>query len=68
MTAVVFTILPVFAVVLAGYAVARAGLISNEGVTGFTNVTFYLFVPALLFRAMRGAQGLLQRARHRVDG
>lgn len=54
MTAVVFTILPVFAVVLAGYAVARAGLISNEGVTGFTNVTFYLFVPALLFRAMRG--------------
>jgi len=54
LTAVVFTILPVFAVVLAGYAVARAGLISNEGVTGFTNVTFYLFVPALLFRAMRG--------------
>ncbi|MBK9609687.1 MAG: AEC family transporter [Betaproteobacteria bacterium] len=53
MTAVVFTILPVFAVVLAGYAVARAGLISAEGVTGFTNVTFYLFVPALLFRAMR---------------
>jgi malonate transporter len=54
LTAVVFTILPVFAVVLAGYAVARVGLISNEGVKGFTNVTFYLFMPALLFRAMRG--------------
>jgi malonate transporter and related proteins len=54
LTAVVLTILPVFAVVLAGYAVARAGLISIEGVKGFTNVTFYLFVPALLFRAMRG--------------
>ena len=54
MTAVIFTILPVFAVVLAGYVVARAELISVEGVRGFTNVTFYLFVPALLFRAMRG--------------
>ena len=39
---------------LAGYLVARAHLISSEGVAGFTNVTFYLFVPALLFRAMRG--------------
>jgi predicted permease len=54
MTAVVLTILPVFAVVLAGYLIARAGLISAEGVTGLTNVTFYLFVPALLFRATRG--------------
>lgn len=53
MTAVIFTILPVFGVVLAGWAVARAKLITAEGVTGFTNVTFYLFVPALLFRAMR---------------
>lgn len=43
-----------FAVVLAGYAIARAGLIGAEGVKGLTNVTFYLFVPALLFRAMRG--------------
>ena len=39
---------------LAGYLVARAHLISSEGVAGFTNVTFHLFVPALLFRAMRG--------------
>ena len=53
MTAIVFTILPVFAVALAGYIVARAELISEEGVRGFSNVTFYLFVPALLFRAMR---------------
>ena len=53
MTAVLFTILPVFAVVAAGWAVARAKLISPEGVTGFANVTFYLFVPSLLFRAMR---------------
>jgi len=52
MTAIVFTILPVFAVALAGYIVARADLISEEGVKGFGNVTFYLFVPALLFRAM----------------
>jgi predicted permease len=53
LTAIVFTILPVFAVALAGYIVARAELISEEGVKGFSNVTFYLFVPALLFRAMR---------------
>ena len=53
MTAVIFTILPVFAVVLAGWGVARAKLINAEGVAGFGNVTFYLFVPALLFRAMR---------------
>ena len=54
MTAVIFTILPVFAVVFAGFLLARASLISGEGVRGFTNVTFYLFVPALLFRAMLG--------------
>src|ERR1043165_5388268 len=53
MTAVLFTILPVFAVVGAGWAVARANLISADGVAGFSNVTFYLFVPSLLFRAMR---------------
>ncbi|MEP6702247.1 MAG: AEC family transporter [Betaproteobacteria bacterium] len=53
MTAIVFTILPVFAVALAGYILSRSGLISAEGVKGFSNVTFYLFVPALLFRAMR---------------
>ena len=53
MTAVIFTLLPVFAVVLAGWGVARAKLINAEGVAGFGNVTFYLFVPALLFRAMR---------------
>jgi predicted permease len=28
-------------------------LIREEGIEGFGNVTFYLFVPALLFRAMR---------------
>lgn len=53
MTAVLFIILPVFAVVAAGWAVARARLIGTEGIAGFANVTFYLFVPALLFRAMR---------------
>ena len=45
--------MPVFTVALAGYIIARAGLISGEGLTGFSNVTFCLFVPAQLFRAMR---------------
>lgn len=53
MSAIVFTILPVFAVALAGWILSRARLISEEGIKGFGNVTFYLFVPALLFRAMR---------------
>jgi predicted permease len=53
LSAIVFTILPVFAVALAGWVLSRARLISEEGIKGFGNVTFYLFVPALLFRAMR---------------
>jgi predicted permease len=53
LSAIVFTILPVFAVALAGWILSRARLISEDGIKGFGNVTFYLFVPALLFRAMR---------------
>jgi predicted permease len=53
LSAIVFTILPVFAVALAGWILSRTRLISEDGIKGFGNVTFYLFVPALLFRAMR---------------
>lgn len=52
MTAVILTILPVFGVVLAGWVIAQTGLITEEGIDGLTNVTFYLFMPAMLFRAM----------------
>jgi len=46
------TVLPIFGLVLCGYLVARARLLSEEGLRGLTGFVFYVAIPALLFRIM----------------
>jgi predicted permease len=50
--AVVEIVFPVFAVVLTGYAVARAGIIRDSGVQGIADFVFFLAIPALMFRSV----------------
>lgn len=52
MSAIVDIIMPVFGMVLVGWAIGRSPLLSAEGLRGFTGVTFYALFPALLFRSM----------------
>ena len=52
MNAIVDIIVPVFGLVLVGWAIGSTRLLSPEGLRGLTNVTFYAFFPALLFRSM----------------
>ncbi len=51
-------VLPLFALILCGYAFARFRLIGPDGVRGIAAFVFNLAVPALLFRSM--ATGLPQ--------
>jgi len=56
MQAVLEIVLPVFGLVLAGWALAQTPVLSREGVRGLSNFVFYIAIPALLFRTMaRGA-------------
>jgi len=50
--AILDIIVPVFGTVLVGWLLGRSKLLSPEGLRGLTNVTFYAFFPALLFRSM----------------
>src|SRR5882762_754922 len=52
MNAIVDIIVPVFGMVLVGWALGRTRLLTAEGLRGLTNVTFYALFPALLFRSM----------------
>src|SRR4030088_2699126 len=52
MNAIVDIIVPVFGMVLVGWAIGRTRLLTVEGLRGLTNVTFYALFPALLFRSM----------------
>lgn len=45
-------VLPVFALVLAGWASARFRVLSPEGVRGLAAFVFYVALPAFLFRTM----------------
>jgi predicted permease len=49
MTGVLEVVLPVFALVLAGFLAARRGMVSTEGFAGLTSFVFVLASPALLF-------------------
>ena len=53
MATVLGIVLPVFALIFVGWLIARVGLLSEEGLRGLTNYTFYVAFSALLFRAMR---------------
>jgi hypothetical protein len=55
--AVVEIVLPVFGLVLAGWALAQTSVLSREGVRGLSNFVFYIAIPTLLFRTM--ARGVI---------
>jgi malonate transporter len=48
-------VLPVYGLIAAGWAAARAGVVRADHVGGFSDLTFVVFVPALLFLAMARA-------------
>src|SRR5262245_31252891 len=52
MYSILAIVLPVFAVILLGYAVRRARLFGEEGVRSLSNFCFFVAIPAVLFRAM----------------
>ncbi len=52
MSGILGIVLPVFALVLAGYIGGRARWLSEEGVKGLSSFVFYLAIPALLFRTL----------------
>ncbi|SJZ70134.1 hypothetical protein SAMN02745126_01959 [Enhydrobacter aerosaccus] len=52
MKAILEIIVPVFGMVAVGWVIGRTSLLRPEGLRGLTNVTFYAFFPALLFRSM----------------
>ena len=45
-------ILPVFALIIAGYGVAKTPLLTRQGVIGLNNFVYYVAIPALLFHSM----------------
>ena len=51
-------ILPVFGLILLGYAMGRTPLITKAGVAGINNFVFYCAIPALLFRTMSKLENL----------
>ena len=52
MAVILDIVLPIFGVVLIGYAVARFRLIAAEKIDGLADFTFYVAIPALLFRSV----------------
>jgi predicted permease len=55
LNAIIDIIVPVFGTVAVGWVLGRT-LLTGEGLRGLTNVAFYAFFPALLFRSMAGVR------------
>lgn len=51
-------ILPVFGLILLGYAMGKTPLMTNAGVTGINTFVFYCAIPALLFRTASKLENL----------
>ncbi len=45
-------VLPVFGLVLCGYAVGRTKILTPEGVRGLTGFVFYVAIPVMMFRTV----------------
>ncbi|MEH6648668.1 MAG: AEC family transporter [Motiliproteus sp.] len=56
MLTVIEIILPVFGLILLGYALGKAGFFSQSGINEISRFIFYLAIPALIFRT--AAKGL----------
>ena len=52
MSATLAIVLPVFAVILLGYALGKTPLFGEAAVRALTNFCFFVTIPALLFRSM----------------
>ncbi|MSP50442.1 MAG: AEC family transporter [Alphaproteobacteria bacterium] len=52
MSAIIDVVLPIFGVVLAGYLVGRLGIIKDERIDGLADFTFFVAIPALMFRSV----------------
>lgn len=46
---------PLFAMILCGYGIVRAGIIGKETVRGLVGVVFWLFLPCFIFMKTLGA-------------
>lgn len=55
-------VLPVFALILCGYGIARAKILDAGGIKGISDFVYYLAIPALLFRCTAG--GVLRDAQN----
>ncbi len=53
---VVQAILPIFGLIMLGYLLGRRGWLAGEAASGLANITFRLFMPAVLFTGIARAQ------------
>ena len=49
------TVLPIFVIIFAGWAVRRKGLVSEDFLESGNRLVFYLAIPAMVFRSIAGA-------------
>ncbi len=49
------TVLPIFAVIAAGWTARRNALVSAEFLESANRLVFYLAIPAMVFRSISGA-------------
>lgn len=54
MSLAIAIVLPVFALIGAGYLIARSPLLDEEGTRGIGAFVYYVAIPCLLFRALTG--------------
>ena len=52
MSAILDVVLPIFGIVLAGYVIGRLGIIKGERIDGLADFTFFIAIPALMFRSV----------------
>lgn len=55
MEKIITVVLPLFAMILCGYGIVRAGIIGKETVRGLVGVVFWLFLPCFIFMKTLGA-------------
>ncbi len=55
MTAVFFSLLPVFIVIVAGFALRRSGLVAEEHWAGVDHLCYFVLFPAIIFKEIAAA-------------
>jgi malonate transporter len=54
-TAVVYALLPVFIVIVAGFAINRSGLVAEQHWAGVDHVCYFVLFPAIIFKEIAAA-------------